>query len=201
MRRRWKNRMFLLRYEMIATTDSASLHPYMLQTLYKWSAKVQAVAPSAFLPLNRGAFLKGHKHLQSAVQLVDENLSDKTKLLERTRVVRVKKERIARPLLLEPESEIPDPENFDDTDFYQKLLQSVIDSRGSGVRDEGWQLLQEQKREKKKADTKASKGRKLRYVISYYISRKWSHLFDCQVRNPRKNAEFHGACPSGWCLA
>lgn len=193
--------MFLLRYEMIATTDSASLHPYMLQTLYKWSAKVQAVAPSAFLPLNRGAFLKGHKHLQSAVQLVDENLSDKTKLLERTRVVRVKKERIARPLLLEPESEIPDPENFDDTDFYQKLLQSVIDSRGSGVRDEGWQLLQEQKREKKKADTKASKGRKLRYVISYYISRKWSHLFDCQVRNPRKNAEFHGACPSGWCLA
>jgi protein AATF/BFR2 len=191
--------MFLLSYEMIATTDSASLHPYMLQTLSKWSTKVQAVAPSAFLPSNRGTFLKGHKHLQSAVQLVDENLSDKAKLLERTRVVRLKKERIARPLQLEPESEIPDLENFDDTDFYQKLLQSVIDSRGSSVRDEGWQLLQKQKREKKKADTKASKGRKLRYVNSYYFKEMGSSF--CQVRNPRKDAEFHGACPSGWCLA
>ena len=161
--------MFLLRYEVIATTESASLHPYMLQTLSKWSNKVQSVAPSAFLPLNRGAFLKGHKHLQFAVQVINENLSDKTKLIERTRVVRVKKERIARPLQLEPESEIPDLEIFDDTDFYQKLLQSVIDLRGSGVRDEGWELLQKQKRERKKADPKASKGRKLRYVFFVFL--------------------------------
>lgn len=151
----------LHRCALIVTINLASLHPYLLQTLSKWSAKVQAVAPSALLPTNRGAFLKG-KHQQSAVQLINENLLETTKLLERTRVVRAKGERLGRPLQIEAETETPDPEIFDDTDFYQKLLQAIIDSRGGGVKDEGWKLLQKQKKEKKKVDNKASKGRKLR---------------------------------------
>jgi hypothetical protein len=59
----------------------------------------------------------------------------------------------------------PDPEIFDDGDFYQKMLRDVIDARGDGSKGEDWMLLQRQKKAKKKVDTKASKGRKLRFVI------------------------------------
>lgn len=57
-----------------------------------------------------------------------------------------------------------DAEMFDDTDFYQQLLRDVIDSRGDngGGTTNDWMILQKQKKAKKKVDTKASKGRKLR---------------------------------------
>jgi len=58
----------------------------------------------------------------------------------------------------------PDPEIFDDGDFYQKMLRDIIDARGDGGKTEDWMLLQRQKKAKKKVDTKASKGRKLRFV-------------------------------------
>jgi len=96
------------------------------------------------------------------VQLIDEILVDKVKLLERTQTVRSKKNRIGFPL--QEEGDIMDPENFDDTDFYQKILRDIIDSRGSGLKNEDWQLLQKRKKSKKNIETKASKGRKLRYV-------------------------------------
>lgn len=56
-----------------------------------------------------------------------------------------------------------DVEVFDDTDFYQQLLRDVIDARGNGVGGgDDWMVVQKQKKAKKKVDTKASKGRKLR---------------------------------------
>lgn len=56
-----------------------------------------------------------------------------------------------------------DEEVFDDTDFYQQLLRDVIESKGGG----SGQLMasQRQKKSKKNVDTRASKGRKLRFVI------------------------------------
>ncbi|KAE9393452.1 TRAUB-domain-containing protein [Gymnopus androsaceus JB14] len=61
----------------------------------------------------------------------------------------------------EPEVDV---EIFDDTDFYQQLLRDVIDARdASGAND--WMVIQKQKKAKKKVDTKASKGRKLRYDV------------------------------------
>lgn len=54
-------------------------------------------------------------------------------------------------------------EVFNDTDFYQQMLRDVIESRGDGVdAAEDWMVLQREKKAKKKVDTKASKGRKLR---------------------------------------
>jgi protein AATF/BFR2 len=55
-----------------------------------------------------------------------------------------------------------DEEAFNDTDFYQQLLRDVIESKeGSG------QLMASQTRKKsrKSVDTRASKGRKLRFVV------------------------------------
>jgi len=155
-----------------ATEDASALeqafHPYLIQTLSKWSSKIQAVAPSVLLPSNRGAFLKGSQSVKSVVQLIDENLSEQEKLLSRTRVARVRKPRIgAEPSETKGEDgeDQPDVEIFDDTDFYQKLLRDIIDSRGDGNKNEDWMVLQKQKKAKKKVDTKASKGRKIRFVL------------------------------------
>lgn len=51
---------------------------------------------------------------------------------------------------------------FDDTDFYQQLLRDVIDARKTGIGADDWIASQKQKKAKKRVDTKASKGRKIR---------------------------------------
>lgn len=140
-------------------------HPYLVQTLSKWSSKIQAVAPSVLLPSNRNAFSKSSQNLKSAVQLVDENMADHSKMLWRTQVWRGKGARIgARVPGGEESDELEnerDPEVFDDTDFYQQLLRDVIDAQG-GKGGDDWMAAQKQRKAKKKVDTKASKGRKLR---------------------------------------
>lgn len=147
------------------------LHPHLVQTLSKWSSKIQAVAPSVLLPSNRGAFSnRSAQSLKSAVQLVDETLhgADYDKVLARTRVHRGKGSRIGTEPTAETADEDMDVdvEIFDDTDFYQQLLRDIIDSRGNRVGDaEDWTVVQKQKKAKKKVDTKASKGRKLRRVL------------------------------------
>ncbi|KAJ3814173.1 apoptosis-antagonizing transcription factor [Lentinula aff. lateritia] len=138
-------------------------HPHLVQTLSKWSSKIQAVAPSVLLPSNRNAFFKDRQHLKTAVQLVDESLSTHDKILHRTQLWRGKGQRLG---VKTEEGGVADAdvEIFDDTDFYQQLLRDVIDARNdAGTND--WMAVQKQKKAKKKVDTKASKGRKLRYDV------------------------------------
>lgn len=136
----------------------------MVQTLTKWSSKIQAVAPSVLLPSNRGTFLKGSQQHKSAAQLIDETLVDHEKLLAMTQISRGKKGRIGAPQESVDVPDAADPDIFDDTDFYQKILRDIIDARGDSNGGEDWMILQKQKKAKKKVDTKASKGRKLRFV-------------------------------------
>ncbi|EEB91876.1 hypothetical protein MPER_09697, partial [Moniliophthora perniciosa FA553] len=152
----------LIEASNFATVFEHSVHPHLLQTLAKWSSKIQAVAPSVLLPANRNAFSKDRQQIKGAVQLIDEHLIDQVKLLSRTRVWRGKGERLG----VSPSDgdEKQDMEIFDDTDFYQQLLRDVIDSRdASGATN--WMVAQKERREKKKVDTKASKGRKIRYEV------------------------------------
>lgn len=122
------------------------------------------MAPSVLLPSNRNAFSKKSQNIKSAVYMVDEALSDYPRLLRKTRTARGK-----------VKSEVDDGkeediEVFDDTDFYQQLLRNVIESRGDGASGmDDWMALQREKKAKKKADTKASKGRKLRYVFLWCV--------------------------------
>ncbi|KIK96501.1 hypothetical protein PAXRUDRAFT_10787 [Paxillus rubicundulus Ve08.2h10] len=139
-------------------------HRHLIQTLNKWSSKIQAVAPSVLLPSNRNAFSKSNQHIKSAAQLIDETLADHTKVLARTRIYRGKGARL--DITAAEGGEQEDPEIFDDTDFYHRLLRDVIDSRGNGSSgNDDWVAMQKQKKAKKKVDTKASKGRKLRYEV------------------------------------
>ncbi|KIM74675.1 hypothetical protein PILCRDRAFT_99127 [Piloderma croceum F 1598] len=158
--------------EAVATLQH-TFHPYLIQTLTKWSSKIQAVAPSVLLPSNRGTFSNKSPHgLKSAVELVDEALqgADYEKILARTRVKRGKGVRVGKVVAedgVDVEEDV-DVEIFDDTDFYQQMLRDVIDARGRGNGlggAEDWIGVQKQKKAKKKVDTKASKGRKLRYEV------------------------------------
>lgn len=144
----------------------SSYHPHLVQTLNKWSSKIQAVAPSVLLPTNRNAFSRTTQHVKSAPQLIDETLVDHGKVLARTRIYRGKGSRLGISTTDEDGSrEKEDADVFDDTDFYHQLLRDIIDARGSGTgANDDWIAVQKEKKAKKKVDTKASKGRKLRSV-------------------------------------
>ncbi|KAH9852084.1 apoptosis antagonizing transcription factor-domain-containing protein [Lenzites betulinus] len=162
-----------------ASALEASYHPWLVDTLTKWSAKVQAVAPNVLLPDNKGSFLRDARapaHA-SVVALVDDVLrADAPKLLARTRTRKDRHTRLGRPLPHstaaasdEADADTPDLDLFDDTDYYQQLLRDVIAARGGGA-DGGageaqWQAAQRERkaRRRRTVDTKASKGRKLRY--------------------------------------
>ncbi|KAK0188877.1 apoptosis-antagonizing transcription factor [Armillaria mellea] len=126
-------------------------HQHTLQVLSKWSSKIQAVAPSVLLPSNRNTFSKNSDNSKTVVQCS-----------RGTRIWRGKAERLGRVLENEEEQE-HDSEIFDDTDLYQQLLRDVIDAEKNGADD--WLVVQKQKKAKKKVDTKASKGRKIRYEV------------------------------------
>ena len=143
-------------------------HAHLTRTLEKWSAKVAAVAPSALLPASRkrfslaGSMKEGVKGV--GTQIEDMFQSGWPAFLSRTRLKRCKGAHVTSEEGAESDE---DEEVFDDTDFYQQLLRDVIESKGGG----SGQLMagQRQKKSKKKVDTRASKGRKLRLVVYYVI--------------------------------
>ncbi|CAG8681804.1 1399_t:CDS:2 [Cetraspora pellucida] len=125
-----------------------SFLPFRAQTIEKWSNKVQ-IAPG--IPLNKKfkAINQGvndqiahgsHKLQEPGTGTYDEHLTNY------------------------------DLEIFDDTDFYQQLLRELIESRmidnddpvALGLR---WATLKQTKQKKKNVDTKASKGRRVRYHV------------------------------------
>ncbi|OJT09634.1 Protein bfr2 [Trametes pubescens] len=151
-----------------ASTLEASCHPWLVDTLSKWSAKVQAVAPNVLLPDNKGSFMRNGKAPAHAgvASLIDDVLrSDNTKLLDRTRKRKDKHIRIGHVPVADDER--ADADVFDDTDYYQQLLRDVIAARGGGDAqgEQQWQAAQRERKAKRRktVDTKASKGRKLRY--------------------------------------
>ncbi|KIJ55379.1 hypothetical protein M422DRAFT_63477 [Sphaerobolus stellatus SS14] len=150
---------------------AAQAHPTTLSILQKWSAKVQAVAPAALLTSNRISFKTGAGSYKSAGELVDEALRDSERWIKKTRIagkgVRLGaskeggEEKEGEGEKEEDEDEV-DEETFDDREFYQSMLRDVIESKG------GKDVVQElysnrQKKKKKPVDTRASKGRKIRY--------------------------------------
>ncbi|KLO17952.1 TRAUB-domain-containing protein [Schizopora paradoxa] len=147
-----------------------SLHTHAVSTIRKWSNKVLAVDPSALMSSNRNKFSQTPDGPKNAVQLIDEALLDRTKLLERTREYKGKgtrlKSDVHQPLEEATEEEADDV--FDDTDFYQQLLRDVIDARSGNALEgaaDDWRIAQKQRKAKKAVDTRASKGRKLRFEV------------------------------------
>lgn len=123
------------------------------------------MAPSALLPASRRKFSQvGGGGVKSVGAQIEEVLqSDWPALVSRTQLKRSKGPRVS--VLHDEDDEVEDLEVFDDTDFYQQLLRDVIDAKGGNAGGVDWMASQRQKKSKKHVDTKASKGRKLRYVL------------------------------------
>uniref|UniRef100_A0A0R3RGE4 Protein AATF n=1 Tax=Elaeophora elaphi TaxID=1147741 RepID=A0A0R3RGE4_9BILA len=118
---------------------------------------------------------------------IEQIMNEKHRLLRRTQLKRHNVDRIGTD-----ESNDYDSEIFDDDDFYQQLLKELIERKSANVVDpvemsRQWleiQKLREKRSKRKKVDTKASKGRKIRYVaipklVNFFPSMAekatWSH--------------------------
>ena len=130
------------------------------------------MAPSALLPASRRKFSQaGSSGVRSVGAQIEEVFqSDWPALVSRTQLKRSKGSRVTSDHGSIEDEDVEDVEVFDDTDFYQQLLRDVIDAKGGSAGGVDWMASQRQKKSKKHVDTKASKGRKLRYLllIKYY---------------------------------
>ncbi|KAI5797059.1 apoptosis-antagonizing transcription factor [Pyronema domesticum] len=132
--------------------------PWREGVLEKWSSKTQAVTT-----VSLGKKLNNATPRSLTASIRDTLATDHERLMNRTRVPRS-----CAPIQAADDNIENDAEVFDDTDLYQQLLKALVDQRmvdssaGGTVR---WMTAMRDAKKKKKVDTKASKGRKLRYHV------------------------------------
>ncbi|XP_017771666.1 PREDICTED: protein AATF-like [Nicrophorus vespilloides] len=135
--------------------------PYRNNVIQKWNEKTNIVVAK-----NAGT--------QSVLKQIEHNLSDREKLIKRTQVKRTDYRILGKEIPENEEGQIKDSEDaniFDDNDFYHQLLRELIEVKSADLTDPvqlGRQWIQLQNlrsKMKKKVDTRATKGRKIRYTI------------------------------------
>lgn len=125
-------------------------------TLTKWSNKIQAASG-----LDKSKKFKALS--QGILAQIEESKSDREKLLRRTQIKRFKA--AAKTTVSNDDFSTS---IYDDGDFYQEMLKDLIDSRmldsvhGNQMK---WIATKQPKQKKANVDTRASKGRKLRYHV------------------------------------
>ncbi|OMJ09119.1 Protein BFR2, partial [Smittium culicis] len=127
-------------------------------TLSKWDTRINLL-PSNLSSKSLNAFK------QNSLQQISSMMENKDRLVKRTNLARIDYN------FLIPKLEISEKSFsgiFDDTDFYQALLHDLIDAKSQSSKtgsslDTG--LHKSIKNKGKKVDTKASKGRKIRYQV------------------------------------
>ncbi|KAG9512722.1 TRAUB-domain-containing protein, partial [Aureobasidium melanogenum] len=149
-------------------SQEASANSTRVSILEKWNQKARGA--SAITPKNK---LNNSSANQSIVDVLQEQLHG-DRLTKRARTPRS-----CAPLQLAaasttPASETPAQSIYDDADFYGLLLQSLLEQRSADSIaasasstisiNSGFQMRREAKT-KKNVDTKASKGRKMRYTV------------------------------------
>lgn len=181
-------------YMDAASSYDSLLEKYRSSVLTKWSAKIHNTSGSSAITAGKFKSIN-----QSAEQQVRNNLTDMDRLVKKTKLNRRQimplgyESILANQATNEDDSEESDPdipkqsnsdnkartaeidEIFDDEDFYRTLLNDLIDKKiqssnatsGLTIALKSLQLAQKMK---KNVDTKASKGRKLRYNIQEPIA-------------------------------
>lgn len=142
--------------------QEAEAVPHRNSTLDKWSIKARGA--SAMPAKNR---INNTAHQATIVDVLRENLSQPDRLIKRTRTPRS-----CAPLQLA--DKVAEDENiYDDADFYGLLLQALLEQKNSdsvatanvNLDFNSFQARREAKTKRPGVDTKASKGRKLRYTV------------------------------------
>ncbi|XP_072379765.1 protein AATF-like [Diabrotica undecimpunctata] len=123
--------------------------------------------------------LKNTVNNHSIIQHIEHSLGDRDKLIKRTRLKRSDYKIIGEDSSSDNEEESKQEkpteeyncEIFDDDDFYHQLLRELIEFKSSSLTDpvqlgRQWVQLQNlRSKMKRKIDTKATKGRKIRYAV------------------------------------
>lgn len=154
--------------------ESTSL-PARRSTLDKWSARLR---PVSALSSSRNLLTTATPTTQPLTSLLDHHLNDMSRLVGRTQTPRSCAPVQAQAGVVEA------PDIYDDADFYTVLLRELVDQRmadsvatggvsaattgaggGMGVGVGVGVLPRREGRVRKKVDTKASKGRKMRYTV------------------------------------
>ncbi|KAE8453539.1 hypothetical protein EG329_010400 [Mollisiaceae sp. DMI_Dod_QoI] len=131
-------------------------------TLEKWSSKVRGTAA---MPVSRK--LNPTAGQQSITSVLQDQLASSDHLIQRTKIPRS-----CAPI--QRDSKVTeDPNIYDDGNFYQLLLKELVDQRrveslanpvNSAGKTMQWTAVKEAKT-RKAIDTKASKGRKMRFTV------------------------------------
>merc|ERR1719431_2384717 len=104
----------------------------------------------------------------SALEQVDQIMANRQRLVNRTRVRRSEYRVLGSAQV---EGETNNSNIFDDSDFYHQLQRELIERKTAGSGQDGstgrqWLQIQKLRSKlKKKVDTRASKGRKIRYDV------------------------------------
>ncbi|USP79418.1 Protein bfr2 [Curvularia clavata] len=144
----------------IQDTEKSTL-PHRKAILERWSNKTKATTVT-----NNKARLNASAQ-QTLTEVLDSQLTS-SHLITRTQTPRS-----CAPLQSSNKAAQPDPAIYDDADFYGLMLKELLEQRSADLNANGtaefvvqapWQVAREAKT-KKVVDTKASKGRKLRYTV------------------------------------
>jgi protein AATF/BFR2 len=171
--------------DSLFTLENSVFWPLTTSVLSKWSsqASIGAASSGGSNKFNSGAQLKAVN--QSPVAQIENSIKGDalSRLKERTMTWRGgKRIKLTAPSQSEDDKKVEEVEKaediFDDTDFYHALLRELIESKGAATSggstgDYGDNSLSAAaaalaasgKKIKKQVDTKASKGRKLRYEV------------------------------------
>jgi len=142
-----------------------SLLPFQSQVIEKWNSRVSATSNLTSKKLK--------VFNQSPMKQIEMALQDKNKLLEKIHTKKSEFKIIGEMSIENVENQV-DEEILDDSDFYQSLLRELIEAKTSEIDPDDpvaltrqWLATQQlrQKKKKKNVDTKASKGRKVRYHV------------------------------------
>ena len=144
---------------------SASLKPKWIRTIDKWHARVHFGS--------EGSKKKLSVFDKSIFQSVDQALDDGNRVVEKSRSLFRDSRRFGREAEVEEEGgDVPqhDLEVYDDRAFYSVLLKTFISNStgsagGDSMRKEDLEELRKYRQARANVDRKASKGRKVRYVV------------------------------------
>jgi protein AATF/BFR2 len=147
-------------WSSMRSTEKAAL-PHRKAILERWSNKTKATTVT-----NNKARLNASAQ-QTLTEVLDSQLTS-SHLITRTQTPRS-----CAPLQSAHKGAQPDATIYDDADFYGLMLKELLEQRSADVNANGtsefvvqapWQVAREAKT-KKVVDTKASKGRRLRYTV------------------------------------
>lgn len=150
--------------EKVLQENHNSYKEYKDSIIKKWNDKTRIATGS----LNKGSS-------QTTLKQIEFAMSDISKLRKKTQLKRSEYNIIGKSLSNEDSDgrriQEYDPEIYDDDDFYHQLLRDLIEYKSSDVTDpvqlsNQWiQLQNMRKKMKVKVDTRATKGRRVRYNI------------------------------------